>query len=217
MSKEEILKTLPQKNCGLCGFKTCEEMAQAMTSKPELIELCTIRATCNPSIKESEKFEPLTFKDFLGREFDFVLDKFPKDKGPKESIFPFNPANVEKLKLKKGDVIFGRPAWISCGCPVTHVGLIVEKPDYFNGVIVWNIMGPLFGRQKGAIDIGYYNAIAYEGIVKDVKPGVELKIGMRYFFQARYCMMQWRHSGVINFMQNTSDGLHVRIEGIWIA
>ena len=163
-----------------------------------------------------EAFKEITWKDNLGRDYDFILDRMPQDQGPRETIILFNPTNVEKLQLKKGDVIYGRPAWISCGCPVTHVGVIVEDPDYFNGVVVWNVVGPLQARLNG-INIGYYNTTAYEGIVKHVKPGVELKIGMRYFFQPRYCMLQWRHWAIVNQMAKTRDGLRVRLEGLLIG
>lgn len=37
-------------------------------------------------------------------------------------------ANVEKLGVRKGDILCGPPS--TTGCPVTHVGLVVEEPDY---------------------------------------------------------------------------------------
>ena len=77
-----------------------------------------------------------------------------------------------------------------------------------------SIVGPLQAREKG-INIGYYNTTAYEGIVKHSKE--ELVIGKRYFFQPRYCMLQWRHCGLVNSLAKTKDGLRVRIEGLWIA
>jgi len=215
-TKEEILKNLPGKNCGLCGFKTCTEMAESMLTKPEMYERCIPAIASKSPTKDVEEFQAPTWKDNLGRRYDFVLDKYSVDHGPRETILLFNPANVEKLKLKKGDVIFGRPAWISCGCPVTHVGVIVEDPDCFNGTVVWCIVGPLWSRKEG-INIGYYNSTAYEGIVHDVRKGIKLQIGRRYFFQPRYCMMQWRHSGVIVAIGNTSEGTRVRIEGLMIA
>jgi uncharacterized Fe-S cluster-containing protein len=221
-NKNEILNALPGKNCGMCGVKTCEELAKIACEKPEEIKKCIM---CGDSeMNEINKANnssfanigtpDLSWKDNLGREFDFVLDKFEGETGPRETIILFNPANVEKLKLKKGDIIYGRPAWISCGCPVTHVGQIVEDPDYFNGTVTWCIVGPLVARQKG-INIGYYNTTAYEGIVKQTR--VELKIGMRYYFQPRYCMLQWRHCGLLNQIAKNKEGLHVRIEGSWIG
>ncbi|MBN1457778.1 MAG: hypothetical protein JW912_08000, partial [Sedimentisphaerales bacterium] len=185
-----IIEKLPGKNCGLCGVKSCSEFAELVASDNAAMERCIFmgeKKTC--SISEEFKEEDITWKDSLDREYDFVLDKFPGETGPRETIILFNPTNVEKLKIKKGDILYGRPAWISCGCPVTHVGVVVEEPDYFNGTVVWCIVGPMLSRD-GGIDIGYYNTTAYEGLVKHKK--VELQIGKRHYFQPRYCMLQWR-------------------------
>jgi hypothetical protein len=45
----------------------------------------------------------------------------------------------------------------------------------------------------------------------------ELKIGMRYWFQPHRCMLQWRHSGLINFINQTAEGTQIRIEGLLIG
>ena len=211
---ESLLKKLPGKNCGLCGFKTCEQLAEIISKNPSAINRCTHIPQEGCSGCQTAKTSPNSWVDHLGREFDFVLDKFPGEVGPRETIILFNPSNVEKLGLKKGDIIYGRPAWISCGCPVTHAGIIVEEPDYFNGTVVWCIVGPMQAREKG-INIGYYNTTAYEGLVTESK--VELKIGMRHYFQPRFCMLQWRHCGLINQLAKTPAGLKVRIEGLWIG
>ena len=100
------------------------------------------------------------------------------------------------------------------GCPVNHVGMVVEDPDYFNGTIVRCIVGPMLARQRG-INIGYSNTTAYEGMVNFTRQ--ELQIGRRYYFQPRYCMLQWRHCGLVNSLGKTKDGLRVRIEGLWIG
>ncbi len=208
---------LPGKNCGSCGFKTCEEFSQILSTNPSAIDRCIHLAetlACSISSPYFDFKDEITWKDQLNREYDFILDKFPGELGPRETIILFNPLNVEKLGLKKGDVIYGRPAWISCGCPVTHVGIIVEDPDYFNGTVVWCIVGPMMARERG-INIGYYNTTAYEGLVKHSR--TELQIGVRYYFQPRYCMLQWRHCGLVNQMAKTDDGFHVRIEGLWIG
>lgn len=218
MNRKEIAKKLPGKNCGMCGFKTCEQFAEIVLKNPDAIKRCVHlkdgRKHPTSPISPEFKGEDITWKDQLGREYDFILDKFPDESGPRETIILFNPTNVEKLGIKKGDVLYGRPAWISCGCPVTHVGVVVEEPDYFNGTVVWCIVGPLLARERG-INIGYYNTTAYEGLVKYTRE--ELQIGRRYYFQPRYCMLQWRHCGIINQMAKTEDGIRVRIEGLWIG
>jgi uncharacterized Fe-S cluster-containing protein len=154
------------------------------------------------------------WKDFLGREYDFVLQTFPNEPGPRETILPHNPALTKELEIKKGDILIGRPLGMSCGCPITHCGVVMDA-DYKTGVIVWCVTGPLQPRTKGFKDMGYYIAEAYEGIIKETK--AELRVGMRYWFQPQRCMLQWRHSGLINFLTRTKEGTQVRIEGLMIG
>lgn len=103
---------------------------------------------------------------------------------------------------------------MSCGCPITHCGVAVEV-DMRTGIIVWCVTGPLNSRHKDFKDLGYYSAEAYEGIVRDSK--TDLKIGMRYWFMPHKCMLQWRHSGLINFINKNSEGTQVRLEGLFIG
>jgi uncharacterized Fe-S cluster-containing protein len=157
-----------------------------------------------------------TWQDSLGREFDFYLEHFPEEPGPRETILPHNPLITREMEIKVGDVLIGRPLGMSCGCPITHCGVATEV-DPRTGVIVWCVTGPLRPRQEGFKDLGYYTAEAYDGLIRKQRPDVEVKIGMRYFFQPRMCMLQWRHSGLVNFMNRTKEGLQVRLEGLWIG
>ena len=68
---------------------------------------------------------------------------------------------------------------------------------------------------KNFKDLGYYSAMAYEGLIREAR--CELRIGERHFFQPRMCMLQWRHSGLVNYLNRTPDGLQVRVEGLWIG
>ncbi len=154
------------------------------------------------------------YLDSLGREFDFYLEHFPEDPGPREIIIPHNPMITRELDIKIGDTLIGRPLGMSCGCPITHCGHVIEV-DHRTGVLTWCVTGPLGPREKGYKDLGYYIAEAYEGIASD--PRKEIKIGMRYFFQPRMCMLQWRHSGLVNYINKSSEGLQIRIEGLWIG
>lgn len=210
----EILARLPGKDCGQCGFTTCAALAEFARTHPEAIRRCVyLPAPGAPAPADTGlREEDITWKDLLGRDYDFILEPFAEDPGPREVILPFNPGNVERLRIKKGDVLFGRPAWV--GCPVTHVGVVVEEPDYFNGTVTWCVVGPLQARERG-IEIGQYNPVAYEGMVRHTRE--PLQIGRRYFFLPRYCMLQSRHSGVINVVARRADGARVRIEGIAIA
>ncbi len=215
---------LPGLNCGLCGFHTCDELLARLTDEPEMIKRCvhiqekdvTLEipsiTTCSvcPMTSRVER----TWQDSLGREFDFYLDKFPEEPGPREVILPHNPVLTREMDIFPGEIIIGRPLGMSCGCPITHCGEVMDV-DKRTGVIVWCVTGPLNPRQKGFKDLGYYIAEGYEGLIKEAR--CDIKIGMRYFFQPRLCMLQWRHSGLINYINRTSEGLQIRLEGLWIG
>lgn len=217
---------LPSLNCGACGFKTCSEFSTRLENEPKLIERCIhLYSQTMPGAKKEDKVpeelmtasgdgEP-AWRDSLGREFDFFLEHFPEDPGPREIIIPHNPMITREMDINVGDVMIGRPLGMSCGCPITHCGIAMDV-DKRTGVIVWCVTGPLNPRQKGFKDLGYYIAEGYEGLIKQ-KPRIEIKIGMRYYFQPRMCMLQWRHSGLVNFVNRTPEGLQVRLEGLWIG
>ena len=207
-----ILMTLPGKDCGQCGFKTCLALAEFAATHPDAIKRCVYLHAPIAGMPPVRGEEQVTWRDMLGRDYDFILEAFPEDPGPRETILPFNPANIERLHIRRGDILVGRPSWV--GCPVTHVGQVMEDPDYLSGTITWCVVGQLRARE-GSKEIGSYNPIAYEGIVR--RKRVEIEIGRRYFFLPRTCMLQSRHSGLVNAAGQRDDGLRVRVEGIWIA
>jgi len=206
---------MKMKDCGGCGYRTCVEFYEQLKENPALIKNCIYAQ------KGAEKTGPRAvenncpeWKDSLGREFDFILEHFPEEPGPRETIIPHNPLLTREMELQKGEIIIGRPLGVSCGCPVTHSG-VIRDIDQKTGVIVWCVTGPLSPRQEGFKDLGYYTALAYEGLIQEAR--CEVKIGMRYFFQPRRCMLQWRHSGLVNYLNRTSSGLQARLEGLWIG
>ncbi len=220
---------LPGLDCGLCGVRTCAEFADRLHTNPKLIERC-IHLSSDTTPDARPAFNPLPiiptqqtaaatelapgWHDTLGREFDFFLEHFPEDPGPREIMLPHNPILTRELNIEVGDILIGRPLGMSCGCPITHCG-VVRQVDLRTGVIVWCVTGPLNPRQKGFKDIGYYIAEAYEGLITESR--VEIKIGMRYYFQPRLCMLQWRHSGLVNFVTRGKGEMQVRLEGLWIG
>jgi len=223
-STENIAEQLPGLDCGLCGSKTCGAFADIVAEEPRSIERCVHLSgeTIRP-VRETDPFglfsgtgpsAPIIWKDSLGRDFDFILDSLPDDPGPREVIIPHNPARTADLNVQKGDILIGRPMGMSCGCPITHCGIAMDV-DRVNGVITWCVTGPLNPRSRGYKDVGYYSAQAYEGVVSDAKS--ELKIGMRYFFMPHRCMLQWRHSGLINFINRFQGKQVVRLEGLFIG
>jgi len=212
--KEDKMVELPRLDCGLCGQKSCEEFSRVILQNPEEIVRCIHLTRSKNHLGPVDPQPSVNQKDSLGREYDFILDTFHNEPGPREVILLHNPSRVREMDIKKGDIIIGRPMGMSCGCPVTHCGIVIGvDPD--NGVVIWCVTGPLGARSGEHKDIGYYSAQAYEGIIK--QSNIELKIGMRYWFMPRRCMLQWRHSGLVNFINKKSDGVYVRIEGLMIG
>ena len=232
---------LPGLDCGMCGLSHLRRVREQLDDTAGLIERCIhlsqdnaplqtapmrLRARRMPRRRVAPAAMhvptgpvqsppgPVPGSDSLGREFDFYLEHFPEEPGPREIILPHNPLITREMEISVGDILIGRPLGMSCGCPITHCGVATEV-DRRTGVIVWCVTGPLGPRQKGFKDLGYYIAEGYEGLVTETR--CELKIGMRYFFQPRVCMLQWRHSGLVNYLNRSADGLQVRLEGLWIG
>jgi uncharacterized Fe-S cluster-containing protein len=225
-SMTELLESLPGLDCGMCGAKTCRQFAEIVAERPEERKRCihegsvkafgrtsSVRPVPVANAPQATGQEAMG-KDSLGREYDFLLETFPEDPGPRETIIPHNPILTRELSIQKGDVLMGRPLGMSCGCPITHCG-VVKDVDPRTGVIVWCVTGPLANRGREIKDLGYYSAQAYEGIAKETQK--ELKIGMRYWYLPHRCMLQWRHSGMVIFMNKTQEGMRVRIEGIMVG
>lgn len=221
--------TLPGLDCGLCGYRTCEQLSSELAARPELLKRCihlekrggeaAARAPAESACASCRMASPrradaVPWQDHLGREFDFYLEHFPNEPGPREIILPHNPMLTRELEVRVGDLLIGRPLGMSCGCPITHCG-VATSVDARNGVIVWCVTGPLGPRQHGYKDLGYYIAEGYEGLVRERR--CELKVGMRYYFQPRLCMLQWRHSGLLNYLSRNKDHHQVRLEGLWIG
>lgn len=236
MDATPMVRELPGLNCGACGYRSCDEMAERLTVQPELIKRCIMlsddrlplaakpvvtavngnsaAAACNTCARSAPVGLTFPWHDTLGREFDFYLEHFPEDPGPREIILPHNPLITREMDIQVGDILIGRPLGMSCGCPITHCGVAMNV-DRRTGVIVWCVTGPLNPRQKGFKDLGYYIAEGYEGLITEAR--VDIKIGMRYYFQPRMCMLQWRHSGLVNFLNRTPKALQVLVEGLWIG
>ena len=123
----KTMNRLPQINCGVCGYKTCDEFAMAVDNSETSLKMC-IHLKHNGSEAKNmlncinckdagQMGEKMGWKDHLNRDFDFILDCFDNEPGPRETILPYNPQLVKELGVKKGDVMIGRPMGMSCGCP----------------------------------------------------------------------------------------------------
>ena len=76
--------------------------------------------------REPRRRRQLPWRDSLGREFDFYLEHFPEDPGPREIIIPHNPMITREMDVQVGDILIGRPLGMSCGCPITHCGVATD-------------------------------------------------------------------------------------------
>ncbi|MFN7964957.1 MAG: (Fe-S)-binding protein [Acidobacteriota bacterium] len=209
--------SLPGLNCGLCGYQTCDLLAARLLEDPSLLKRCihldrerAAGRTGLPSMMPPTNsfVQPMksAWVDSLGREFDFVLRHFPGDPGPREIIIPHNPMITRELEVSVGDVLLAAHG--------------VMRPRHalpaaaFSGVAHrWRLPGASPARataSRGFKDLGYYIAEAYEGLIKEAR--CEIKIGARYFFQPEMCMYEWRHSGLVNYVNRTGDELRVRVE-----
>jgi len=150
---------LPNLNCGACGYKTCDDFSHALVAEETEIKMCIhyvpevsglkMKGNCLDCKTAEGLGEKMNWKDGLKRDFDFILDVMEGEPGPRETILPYNPALVKELGVKKGDVMIGRPMGMSCGCPITHCG-VVTAADPRNGVIEWCVTGPLRPEAKGS-------------------------------------------------------------------
>ncbi len=221
-----VLDRLPNLDCGRCGMRTCAAFASHVAANPGAGTQCPHLDPASaaeragrselpvPDILARDKAGDGAWRDGLGREFDFFLEHFPEEPGPREVILPHNPILTRELAVAPGDTLIGRPLGLSCGCPVTHCG-VATAVEPRTGVITWCVTGPLGARGGAFKDVGFYSAQAYEGLVKEAR--CDLRIGERHFFQPRMCMLQWRHSGLVNYLNRAPDGLQVRLEGLWIG
>ena len=212
-SKPDLLKRCIHLSENRVDAEPAVAAGSACPSRQEACETscgsCAQAGSASLSIRQQ-----LPWHDSLGREFDFYLEHFPEEPGPREIILPHNPLITREMDIQVGDILIGRPLGMSCGCPITHCGVAMEV-DRRTGVIVWCVTGPLGPRQKGFKDLGYYIAEGYEGLVNEAR--CELKVGMRYYFQPRMCMLQWRHSGLVNYLSRNGKSYQVRVEGLWIG
>lgn len=209
MRKEEILRRLRGRNCGMCGFGSCARFAEEAERNPSLLERCIyLKEGCEVGdVRQAEYAE----EDIIGEKYDFILMPLPDEKSCREYILPFNPLLVRELDIRKGDIVVGRP--MGQGCPVQHVLEVIDV-DRFCVITAW-VVGPQYSRSGDFKEIGPYSLVAFEGIAKVVRR--EPMFGHRQRFLPGYCMMNLTHTGLVNFVNKTRRGIHVRLEDIIIG
>jgi len=118
---------------------------------------------------------------------------------------------VEKMDIKKGDYVLGRP--MGAGCPIPHVLSVIEAEPVTGLLYTW-VVGPLYSREREVKDVVAYHMIGFEGIACRISK--EPFLGCRATFLPGFCMMNLNHTGLVNMVLEKREGLHVRIEDIRI-
>ncbi|MFA4884808.1 MAG: (Fe-S)-binding protein [Desulfotomaculaceae bacterium] len=202
----------PGKNCGLCGEKSCASFTLMIDLGKKTFADCPYYNKQQPSPVHSNLDQAVySGKDVLGHPYDFVLGPLPGEISARKIVLPFRPDLVEKMEIKKGDIVLGRP--MGAGCPIPHV-LRVIKVEQLTGLLYTWVVGPKYSRTGEIKDVTAYHMIGFEGIAKHILE--EPAFGCRVTFLPSFCMMSLNHTGLLNMVLEKSCGLHVRIEDIRI-
>jgi len=216
--------TPPGRDCGACGHKSCSSFIDEVSagtariidcpfyqSDPSLDSSSGSHQKVTDSLPPSRNPDQIPKQDILGNSLDFILLPLPGEVSARKFLLPFRPDMVERWDIKPGDIITGRP--MGAGCPVQHVVQVISASKV-SGLIMGHIVGPAYSRGHEVKDLEAYHMIGFEGIA--VTSCNEPEFGKRMRFLPGFCMMNLGHTGVVNMIMGTKDGLHVRIEDIRI-
>jgi len=201
----------PGKNCGLCGEINCKSFLRLVGNGQKIYEDCPYyqEQGCRENALVKEAVYP--GHDVLGHPYDFVLSPLPGETSARKIVLPFRGDLVEKMDIKKGDYVLGRP--MGAGCPIPHV-LHVIKAEQVTGLLYTWVVGPGYSREREVKDVIAYHMIGFEGIADRISN--EPSLGCRVTFLPGFCMMNLNHTGLVNMVLEKKEGLHVRIEDIRI-
>ena len=200
----------PGKNCGLCGCNSCKELVISVGNQVKEYSDCPFYETNNHK-KQSITEVVTTGCDVLGNAYDFILQPLPGEISARKIVLPFRGDLVEKLSIKAGDYVLGRP--MGAGCPIPHV-LKVIQAEAVTGLLYTWVVGPKYSREAEVKDVTAYHMIGFEGIAEVVHKAPVF--GTRMTFLPGFCMMNLNHTGLINMVLKKNCGYHIRIEDIRI-
>lgn len=204
--------TPPGKNCGLCGENTCGRFMNRTRSGGKPLTDCPYYPDRqNGSRQQGHQEACYSGRDILGHSYDFVLSPLPGEPSARKIVLPFRSDMVEKMNIRNGDYVLGRP--MGAGCPVPHV-LKVFRADWVTGLLYTWVVGPQFSREGEVKDVVAYHMIGFEGLATQVAKTPEF--GARATFLPGFCMMALNHTALVNMALNKSEGLHLRLEDIRI-
>lgn len=202
----------PGKNCGLCGEENCRAFIKMVNSKRKEYHDCPYyqekQFKNDDTHLQDAKYSP---QDVLGNDYDFLLAPLPGEISARKIVLPFRGDLVEKLDIKTGDIVLGRP--MGAGCPIPHV-LKVIKAEQITGLLYTWVVGPKYSREGEVKDVIAYHMIGFEGLAEHVRRTPSF--GERVTFLPGFCMMNLNHTGIVNMLLNKAVGLHIRIEDIRI-
>lgn len=202
----------PGKNCGMCGAENCKSfLRQVHTRKKSYADCPFYESQAGAKVKRPVDEALYTGQDVLGHDYDFVLSPLPGEISARKIVLPFRGDLVEKLEIKKGDFVLGRP--MGAGCPIPHV-LQVIKAEPLTGLLYTWVVGPAYSREKSVKDVAAYHMIGFEGIAGRIRK--EPSFGCRVTFLPGFCMMNLNHTGLVNMVLEKSCGLQIRLEDIRI-
>ncbi|WP_319579648.1 (Fe-S)-binding protein [uncultured Methanospirillum sp.] len=205
---EEMVWHPPGRDCGACGYSTCDDFSRALSTGDRSKEDCPYSVAPSEHTARTVSYSGV---DVAGKEYDFVIKAFPGEPSARKFVVPFRADLVEKWDIKAGDLITGRPA--GPGCPLYHA-LRVLSANPVTGVLECHTVGPLAARSEEAHDVQAYHVHAFEGIAEPIKrPPI---LGIRQYFLPGYCMIDLAHTALVNMVLQKKDGIHVRVEDIRI-
>ena len=201
----------PGKDCGACGFPSCGAFSDAMADGRAGPEACPFYRPSSTPVSG----DPVPFNysgvDVVGQRYDFVVRSLPGEPSARKIVLPFRPDIVERMDIKRGDIVTGRPA--GAGCPVQHVIRVLDA-DWVTGVITGHVVGPAFSRNSEVKDVREYHMLGFEG--EAVPISAEPRFGVRHSFLPGFCMMDRAHTGLVNMVIRKPWGIHVRVEDVVI-
>lgn len=202
----------PGKDCGLCGENSCESFISMVIEKHKSYEDCPYFHE-HGEIDRQEDVSEAAYpgRDILGNPYDFVLKPLPGEISARKIVLPFRSDLVERLDIKEGDFVLGRP--MGAGCPVPHI-LQVIRAEILTGLLYTWVVGPRYSRESSVKDVVAYHMIGFEGLADHIKRKPAL--GCRQTFLPGFCMMALNHTGLVNMVLEKSSGFHIRIEDIRI-
>lgn len=201
----------PGKNCGACGYHSCDDFSAAMASGLITPRSCPFYRVGSPVA--SGDAAPFNYSgvDVVGQRYDFVIRSLPGEPSARKIVLPFRPDMVERMDIRRGDIVTGRPA--GAGCPVQHVIRVLDA-DMVTGVITGHVVGPAYSRGREVKDVKGYHMLGFEGEAVPITR--EPQFGVRHSFLPGFCMMDRSHTGLVNMVLKKPWGIHVRVEDVVI-